>query len=287
MSPVAGHPGPSARETTAVHTRLLKCALETEESRAYWRNVDPADASDPAPRSQRAFAGYWFGARSLARIEVLLASFRARFDAFPAALAVLRRWRAMPPDVRALVCHWHVQLSDPLYRAFAGEYLAARHAAAAVGPGGSSGPTVRRDAVVAWVGARGGARWGAATRIQLATNLLSCAFHAGLVAARRDPRPVVFPRVPDDALTYLLYLLRDVACAGTFLANPYLASVGLDGPLLEERLRQLRALDYRRMGDLVDPGWRYPDLGAWAAAALPLEPAPLPAGPPPGNGGPR
>jgi hypothetical protein len=109
-------------------------------------------------------------------------------------------------------------------------------------------PAVRRDAVAAWVAERAGTgdrpgRWTTATRIQFATNLLSCAFHAGLVAARRDPPPVGFPRVSDDALTYLLYLLRAVSYAGTLLANPYLASVGLDGPLLEERLRQLPTLD--------------------------------------------
>jgi hypothetical protein len=40
------------------------------------------------------------------------------------------------------------------------------------------------------------------------------------------------------------------------------------------------------MGDLVDPGWRYPDLAAWAAAALPLAPAPAPASTARTDGGP-
>ncbi|MCX5953197.1 MAG: hypothetical protein NTZ40_06835 [Cyanobacteria bacterium] len=37
----------------------------------------------------------------------------------------------------------------------------------------------------------------------------------------------MFPLVPDDALTYLLHLLREVDFEGTVLANPYLRSVGL------------------------------------------------------------
>jgi hypothetical protein len=101
-------------ECTEIHTRLLKCALEVEDARAYW-----ARAGTGAPvTAKTAFADYWFGARSLARIEVLLANLRARFDAYPEALVVLHAWRDMTPDTRVLVCHWHLQLSDPLYRAF-------------------------------------------------------------------------------------------------------------------------------------------------------------------------
>jgi hypothetical protein len=93
-------------EATAVQTRLLKCALEVEDARAYWGNAGPVTA-------QRAFEEYWFGARSLSRIAVLLSNMRARFDAFPAALSVLQGWPSMSPDTRRLVCHWHLQLADP------------------------------------------------------------------------------------------------------------------------------------------------------------------------------
>jgi hypothetical protein len=48
---------------------------------------------------------------------------RARFDAFPNALHVLQRWPHMSPDTRRVVCHWHLQLSDPLYRDFTGTFL--------------------------------------------------------------------------------------------------------------------------------------------------------------------
>jgi hypothetical protein len=59
------------------------------------------------------------------------------------------------------------------------------------------------------------------TRIQFASKLLSAAYSAGLLAGNRDPRAVVFPRVPDDALEYLMYLLREVTFEGTLLSNPY------------------------------------------------------------------
>ena len=50
-------------EATRMYPRLLKCTLEVENSRAYWRH-----RSGGAPVStQRAFDEYWFGAKSPAR----------------------------------------------------------------------------------------------------------------------------------------------------------------------------------------------------------------------------
>ena len=241
-------------ETCEVHTRLLKCALEVEDSRAYWRERQ----DDAAVSSQRAFDEYWFGAKSLARVKVLLTNFRARFDVFPAAVAVLGRWAHMDPATRKLICHWHLQLSDPMYRRFAGEYLPERRR--------RDRREVSRDLVVAWVGDQGPGRWTMATRIQLASKLLSCAFAAGIVGTNRDPRPVLAPRVRDEALAYLMYLLREVEFEGALLDNPYVRSVGLDGRFLEERLADVPGLRLRRQGDLLDFGWAYPGLAAWGDA---------------------
>ena len=241
-------------EVADIHTRLLKCALEVEDSRAYWSHA----AAAPDATAQRAFDEYWFGARSLARIKVLFANMHARFDAFPSALQVLQRWQHMSPDTRRLVCHWHLQLSDPLYRAFTGTFLLERHEGAR--------PSVTRDVVVTWVGDQGPSRWTMTTRIQFASKLLSAAYSAGLLASNRDPRAVVFPRVPDDALEYLMYLLREVTFEGTLLSNPYTGSLGLDGVTLEDRLRSLPGLSFGRQGDLLNYVFRYPTLRAWADA---------------------
>lgn len=244
-------------EETRIHTRLLKCALEADDARAYWQQVDPDRVPvDPS----EAFERYWFGARSMSRIEILLANFRARFDAYPEALRVLHAWIDMDPDTRRLICHWHLQLSDPLYRAFTGEALVERRL--------SARPELTRAVVIAWVSDHGPARWTMATRIQFASKLLSAALATGLVATNRDPRPLLWPRISDDALTYLLYLLRGIDFAGTLLVNPYLASVGLEGDLLAARLRCLTALAFRRQGALLDFGWRFTDLSAWAAATI-------------------
>ena len=244
-------------EENRLHRRLLKCTLEVESSRAYWRHAASASG---AVRAQRVFEESWFGARSLMRTEELLSGLRARYDAFPSTLRVLGSWTAMGPETRRTICHWHLQLSDPLYRSFTGVYLVERRRL--------EFPQITHDLVVGWVGQQAPGRWGASTRIQLASKLLSAAYSAGLVTSRHDPRPLGFPRVADDALTYLLYLLREVDFEGTLLVNPYLASVGLEGGILEDRLRALPALDLRRQGPLVDFGWRYPGLESWAAATV-------------------
>lgn len=242
-------------ETTQVHTKLLKCALEIEDSRAYWRHADPSQES---PNAERAFEEYWFGAKSLARIKVLLTNFRSRYADYPESLAVLHDWRHMEPETRTLICHWHLQLADPLYRDFTGSFLPERR--------DSHRPEVTRDLVVRWVEDQGPGRWTMTTRIQFASKLLSAAYGAGLVASNRDPRPLALPRVPDAALAYLMYLLRSVEFGGTLLDNPYARSVGLDQSFLEDRLRALEGLDYRRQGDLQSFGWAYPTLTDWARA---------------------
>lgn len=244
------------RETTATHTRLSKCALEVEDSRAFWSHADGTRSVD----AQRAFDDYWFGARSLLRVKVLLANMRARFAAFPSALAVLHNWPHMSPETRRIICHWHLQLTDPLYRRFTGDYLVERRSRAR--------PEVNRDLVVGWVGQHGSNQWTMTMRIQFASKLLSAAYSAALVTSNRDPRPVGLPRVPDEALAYLMYLLRETEFEGTLLDNPYTRSVGLEGAVLEERLRGLPGLTFMRQGDLTDFGWVQRDLRAWAAAHL-------------------
>ena len=235
----------------------MKCALEAEDARAYWAQVGDEHPTD-LPR--RAFDEYWFGARSLACVTELLANFKHRFAAYPDALDVLRRWPSMAPAIRKLIGHWHLQLSDPLYRTFTGRWLVDRRALWV--------PDVSHDAVVRFVAENGRPHWTPKSRIQFAGKLLGAAYSAGLVATNRDPRPLQFPCVPDDALSYLLHLLRGIAFDGTLLCNPYTASVGLGPDVIESRLRALPSLRFRRQGDLIDFGFVYPSLRAWADATV-------------------
>lgn len=261
----ASHSEPTAlrpSEATEIHTRILRLALGLEESRAYWEHVDPSVPLES--RGVQAFEQRWFGGKSLERTRFLLTTLADRFDAFPEALAVLRRFRAMDLPTRQLLCHLHLQLSDPLYRKFTGDFLPSRREAA------SSGRTahVDRDIVLRWLKTEVPQRWAEATYVQCASKLLSAASEAGLVSPKRDPRALLYPKVTDLALGYLLHLLRGVRFEGTLLENPYLSSIGLIGDFLDQRLRALPGITFRRMAHLTEIDWATPNLSAWAEATL-------------------
>lgn len=250
-----------SREATSATTRILRVTLATDDSRAYWEHVD---VNVPPPdRALRAFEERWFGSKSLERIRFLLSTFAERFDAFGAAgsaLSTLRRWREMDVTTRTVLCHWHVQLSDPLYRDFTGRFLIDRRAI--------RDAKIDRDVVLRWVKTTYPDRWSDATAVQFASKLLSAASEAGLVSAKRDPRTLHFPKVPDLAVGYMLYLLRETRFEGSLTENPYFASVGLEADFLDQRLRALRGVTYHRMGALTEFDWAFPNLSAWGEASL-------------------
>ncbi len=243
-------------EVVELHSRLLRVTLEADNARAYWTRPQ-AQLATP-DRVEQAFHGYWFGSRSMDRIRDLLNNFDERFAAFPAALAALAAWADIDRETRVVICHWHVQLADPLYRAFSGEYCPDMR---------EGGRSLSRDAVLRWVRTRDpSGRWGATTQAQFASKLLSCAHAAGLVTRNLDPRPLTTPRVTNGALGYLLHLLRGVEFAGSLHDNPYLRSVGIVGALLDDRVRALPGVSLRRVADLVEFSFDYDSPLAWVSA---------------------
>ena len=153
----------NAAEQKALHTQILRLTLADEEAREYW--PQSARGLVMADRIERAFDERWFGARSVERVKLLLSNFALRYDAYPNALAVLSAWGSMDLSTRTLICHWHLQLADPIYRRFTGEMLVERRARL------GDSRVITRDAVVRWVDDLAPSRWGTATLIQFASKL--------------------------------------------------------------------------------------------------------------------
>lgn len=249
----------AAVEAELIHTRALQVSLAVEESVVFWAHH--VEGRGRPEEAVVAFEERWFGHKSLDRVRVLLGAMDERFGAFPAGLAALGRWRPREAATRGPICHWHVQLGDPLYRAFAAGFLD--------GMRGRPERTVTHDQVVRWLEQGWGSRWGASTCRRMASGLLATAGAAGLCGPAEGveaTRALPWPQVSDEALTYLLYLLRGVRFEGTLRDNPYLGSVGLTGEVLEQRLRGLEGLSYERMLDVTEFGWAHPDVRAWAEA---------------------
>lgn len=248
-------------EVCQFHTRTLRVSLAAEESRAYWKQLNT-----DIPRDKRAVVAFeerWFGSKSMERVRTLLTEFSHRYDAYPAALDVLLRWRPSDPTTRQNICHWHMQLADPVYRTFTGVFLNQRRF--------QPDSSIDRDVASRWVTQQLESEWSSATIQRMATGLIAASAAAGLCADRSGIRSLKYPTVTDEALTYWLYFLRHLSFKGSLLDNCYLSSVGLTQGFLEQRLRHLPGLTFNRMGELHDFGWWYADLKSWATEALGLE----------------
>lgn len=147
-----------------------------------------------------------------------------------------------------------------MYRRFTGSFLVERR--------GLPEARVDRDVVLRWVKTEYPDRWSESTCTQFASKLIAAAAEAGLLSPKRDPRSLLLPKVPDLALAYFMYLLRETRFQGTLTDNLYLASVGLDGGFLDQRLKNLPGLTFHRMGHLTEFDWAAPDLVGWAEATL-------------------
>lgn len=243
-------------EVTEPHTQLLRVTLEADNARAYWQRVAVPREVAAEREAEQAFTEFWFGSKSMPRVRELIRAFRARFAAFPGALEALHTWADIDRPTRVLLCHWHLQLSDPIYRRFTGDFLAERRS--------SGRGAITRGTTLRWMNEIDvDERWSPATRAGFASKLLSAAHSAGLVASTRDPRALSQPRVPAAALGYLMYLLRSVQFEGTLHANPYLRSVGLEDGTVDDKLRSVPGLSCRRIADVSDFTWDYESLADW------------------------
>lgn len=243
-----------ASETTQPHTRLLRMGLAEPESREYWRQASRILA--PAERGQVAFEERWFGSRSMTRVQYLVQNFHYRFDAFPTALQALHDWNPTDPADRRILCHWHLQLSDPMYRKFTSTHLPERLL--------HPEPTLDRNSISRWVESYTEHRWAPATTARMVAGLMGVLNEVGYADKTTPLRPLFLPRVSDRALAYLLYLLRETHFQGQLNDNAYLASLALQGQQLESRLPRLPGLSYRKMSNIQELNWQYPDLRSWA-----------------------
>jgi Putative inner membrane protein (DUF1819) len=245
-------------EKSDFHTRLLRTSLCLEESRAYWEHY-----RDDIPKNKLptvAFEERWFGSKSMARVRSLLVELNYRFESYPVARSLLRYWCPSDPVTRQNICHWHMQLTDPLYRNFTGVFLEQRRQ--------QTNANIERNTVARWVTEQIKSDWSSATTLRMATSLIGVCAAAGLCTENTGTRQLQYPKVSDEALVYWLYFLRHVKFTGSLLDNPYFTSIGLSGSFLEQRLRRLSGIAFSRMGELVDFGWDYPDLKTCAIQVL-------------------
>ena len=200
-------------EVSVPHTGLLRLGLATDYSVAFWsRATEDVPAAEMARTAEEQG---WFGDMSSSRVTYVVRQLQKRFP-YPARKLLGFQPRAGSGQ-NALICHWHLQLNDPLYRHYTSHYLL----------GCWSGPTtsVTLDGTEQWVRQRASAReWKANTRRRMASGLMSAATEAGLMSKTgREERELKLPSVQSSDRDYLKQL---ILLAGVENADPYLASVG-------------------------------------------------------------
>jgi hypothetical protein len=233
--------------------------LAADDCAAYWRHVDTG--VPPGRRAAVAFEQRWFGTKSEARVRTLMTDMLERFDAYPEALALLQKVGRIPAGLRALVCHLHTALADPVYRRFTGDFLAQRRA--------EGRTTVDRPSVARWVESLAPDRWSPVTRVKFASNLLATALDVGLVRGRRDPRELPALNAPAVAVGYALYLLRGVRIDGSLTDNAYLRSLGVDADALARHALRIPGVRVAELGGVVEVTFLEPTLTAWGLRNLP------------------
>jgi len=186
-------------EVVQFHTRLLRVSLALDESRAYWEQqaADLSLQDKQGKRAERAFESRWFGSKSLERVRQLLADFSHRYDAYPASLKVLTGWQPSDPTTRQNICHWHLQLADPMYRAFSGDFLEQRRSRSMPGESqlGAIAVSIDRDIAARWVRQNLQTEWATATILRMATALITCATAAGLCKTTAGTRVLLILRL--------------------------------------------------------------------------------------------
>ncbi len=173
--------------------------LEASASRLYWAHVDPTHSL--SERRQQAASETWFPELSEARRRYLLGELDKRFS--PAHLRALKALKPEAGAPTALICHWHLQWSDPLYREFTSDYL--------VGAWAQPDTGLNVDAVLGWLQGRGSySEWSASTQRRLASGLLSTAVEAGFLKGSGRKKELRTVTVDGAGMDYLhSHLLSD------------------------------------------------------------------------------
>jgi hypothetical protein len=202
------------QEIIAPHTGLLRLGLAVPQSVIYWRRADrPLEVGE---LREKAILEAWFENLSESRVKYLVNQLEKRF---PFEVRALLGFQERPDENQnRLICHWSLQLTDPLYRSYTCEHLLERWS--------NPDSSVSLASSIRWVKKEPiTADWSQATVRRLAAGLLSAATEAGLCSgAGKGERNLKLPVVTPEDIHYLESLLR-LAGAQEHL-HTYLTAVG-------------------------------------------------------------
>ena len=201
-------------EVNTPHTGLLRLGLALPQSVIFWERA--AEETAVKALQDQAVAQQWFDGLSDTRTRYIIGQLSKRFP-FEARRA-LAFGEGLEPHQAQLRCHWHLQLTDPIYRRFTSEYLfncwTSPHA------------SVELEGVITWVSGLPLAKdWKKVTVRRMGSGLLSAATEAGLCqGSGKKEKALRVPRVEPEDRDYLRNLLSQAEASASL--SLYLRSVG-------------------------------------------------------------
>lgn len=202
------------KEVTSPHTGLLRLGLALPQSMLFWQKATQ-DLGVPE-LAEQAVQESWFPELSEKRARYMIGQLQKRFP------FELRQLLGFAPRLESIqnqvLCHWILQLTDPLYRNYTAEFLLACWSRPTT--------TVTVDESAEWVSRqRLCSAWQPVTVRRMASGLLSAATDAGLcLGSGRAERELRLPPVTESDVELLKDILR-LAKAEQHLST-YLVSVG-------------------------------------------------------------
>lgn len=202
-------------EVTEPHTGLLRLGLALPQSLIFWERARH-DAT-PSELVQTALEEGWYPELSRARVDYLVKQLARRFPF--SARRMLEFQRRAENSGNQLVCHWHLQLTDPLYRHFTRDFLLSQWS--------TGNASVDLEECENWVREQEVARdWKPVTVRRMGSGLLNAATEAGLCSGSgRGEHLLKIPTVNTEDIEYLRLLLAEAGASEQL--HGYLLSVGV------------------------------------------------------------
>ena len=213
--------------TVKEHTTMIRMAARINESKTYLINY--SEALNRSELKNSAWNESWFGFLGDSIFAVLISGLYNRFGQFPKQVSVLKQWinSGIEHYDFNLVCHLHIQLTDPYYRWLTGEYLPERC--------NSGLGTFNADLIQADFAAYSTKKMKSNTCRRLLSNLLSSAVECGLLSGKAQ-RQFETPIVSSKLFGYLVYTLQEFNFPMSDLReSPYIQSICSD----QEKLKRL------------------------------------------------
>jgi hypothetical protein len=199
------------------HLTMVNLPARIRETKAYIQNY-----SEKMTRSELkkiAWDEAWFGFLGDRIFSVLISGLYNRFGQFPKLISVLKDWidNGIEHYDFNLVCHLHIQLTDPYYRWLTGEYLPERLGA---GLGSFNAEIIQPDFI-----SYSTKELKANTFRRLLSNLLRSAVECGLLSGK-EHRHFETPIVSTRFFGYLVYTLQEFNFPMSDLCDsPYIKSI--------------------------------------------------------------